>query len=79
MNKTNVLAIGTAVLVFAGRYTIPTVGLSWPVTFQALSHIWAGVLIALLWQARGKWITGWICLTIPTVLEASSFFLGHTP
>lgn len=67
--------VGNAVLILAAvsltvvRWFIPTVGHTWPMVF-----ITWGVMLTLLWQRRGRWLLGWVCLGVPTVLEAVMFF-----
>lgn len=58
------------------RLFVPTVGHSWPMVFIAVSHIFVGVLLTLLWQKRGRWPLGWVCLSVPTILEAVMFFMA---
>lgn len=38
-----------AVAVAVGRWFVPGHGLSWPGTYEALAHIWAGIMLALIW------------------------------
>lgn len=59
------------------RLFIPTVGHSWPMVFIAAAHIFVGVMLTLLWQRRGRWALGWVCLLVPTLLEAAMFFLAN--
>ncbi len=72
--------MSTAILVFVAallsvlRLFVPTVGHSWPMVFTAAAHIFVGVMLTLLWQRRGRWLVGWVCLGIPTALEALLFF-----
>ena len=40
------ILIVSAVVVL-GRFTVPGQGLSWPDTYEALAHIWVGVLFTL--------------------------------
>lgn len=38
-------------LVAGGRFCIPGHGMSWPGTYEAMSHIWVGLLLApLVWR-----------------------------
>jgi hypothetical protein len=67
------VAVGLAVT----RLYVPTVGHSWPMVFIAAAHMFVGVMIALLWQRRGRWPLGWVCLGIPTALEAAMFFAAN--
>ena len=71
--KTVILILATAVLTVA-RLFVPTVGHSWPMVYIAAAHIFVGVLLTLLWQRRGRWPLGWVCLGAPTVLETVMFF-----
>ena len=70
----NIILILVAATLTVERLFIPTVGHSWPMVFIAISHIFVGVMLTLLWQKRGKWPLGWACLGVPTVLEAVMFF-----
>ena len=71
----NAILILIAATLTAVRLFIPTVGHSWPMVFITAAHVFVGVMLTLLWQRRGKWPLGWICLGMPTALEATMFFV----
>lgn len=72
------LIVVTAALTIL-RLFVPTVGHSWPMVYIVVAHVFVGVLVTLLWQARGRWPLGWWCLGIPTALEAAMFFARSAP
>jgi hypothetical protein len=43
----------TTALVGAGRQTVPSHGLSWSGTYEALSYIWIGAMLALAFDVPG--------------------------
>jgi len=71
----NLLLLLIAAAFTVVRLYVPTVGHSWPMVFIAAAHIYVGVMLALLWQRRGRWLFGWICLLVPSLLEAAMFFI----
>lgn len=72
------LALVAAALTIARLY-VPTVGHSWPMVFIAAAHVFVGVMLAMLWERRGRWPLGWACLLVPTTLEAVMFFMANPP
>ncbi len=46
------LIVIASLLVAGGRFTVPGHGLSWPGTYEALAHLWAGALIVLAFRSR---------------------------
>lgn len=73
----NLLVIAAAVFLTVVRLLIPTVGHSWTMVFITGAHIFVGVMLTLLWQKQGKWPLGWICLGVPTAVEAAMFFAAN--
>lgn len=73
MQNLLLLALATALTVI--RLLVPTVGHSWPMVFIAISHMFVGMMLTLLWQRRGRWPFGWSCLLVPSLLEAAMFFI----
>lgn len=71
-----VLLILVSAALTAIRLAVPTVGHSWPMVFTAAAHVFVGVMLTLLWQRRGRWWLGWLCLGVPTLLEAVLFALA---
>jgi hypothetical protein len=57
----NIIVV-TAVLISIGRFTVPGHGLSWPGSYEALAHIWIGVMVAVTYY-RWRSPTGWAALT----------------
>lgn len=62
-----VIVIGS-VLVAAGRFTVPGHGASWPGSYEAVAHIWVGVLMALGFVGEHKKVA-WLALALITVVE----------
>ena len=62
------LIVLVSVLVAAGRFTIPGHGVSWPGTYEAMAHIWVGVLLCLGFTGSHK-KEAWIALVLTSVLE----------
>ncbi len=73
MSIGQIVLLVSTVLVLVGRCTIPGHGLSWPGTYEALSHIWVGLLIGLWWKSRDRWLL--IALAVTTVFETIMFLL----
>lgn len=67
--------LASFVAVLLGRFTVPGHGLSWPGTYEALAHVWVGVMLALsvtLWhKVEGKACAA--ALTVLTALETVMF------
>ena len=43
--------------------------------FIVIAHIFVGVMLTLLWQRRGRWALGWLCLGVPPT--QAMFFLAN--
>jgi len=72
--KYAVVILVLSFLTGALRFTVPGHGLSWPGTYEAIAHIWCGVLIATaVLNVRLRAISLW-ALTVITVLETWMFF-----
>ncbi len=69
----NLILIAAAIALTVTRLFVPTLGHSWPIVFIVVSHVFVGVMLTLLWQKRGRWPLGWVCLGVPTILEAVMF------
>jgi hypothetical protein len=67
-DKTMWLIVIGSVLVAAGRFTVPSHGVSWPGSYEAMAHIWVGVLICLGFTGSHK-KEAWIALALTSVLE----------
>lgn len=63
-----------SVLVGAGRFTVPGHGASWPGTYEALAHVWVGVLIALACVRPSIRVLCIVLLGLITSLETFMFF-----
>ena len=61
------IVIGS-VLVAAGRFTVPGHGASWPGSYEAVAHIWVGVLLALGFIGDHK-KAAWFALGLISVVE----------
>ena len=61
------IVIGS-VLVAGGRFAVPGHGVSWPGSYEAVAHIWVGVLICLGFTGNHK-KEAWIALGLITLLE----------
>ena len=61
-----------SVLVGIGRFFIPGHDLSWPGTYESMSHIWVGVLLCLSFQKNRLAIAAVVLLSI---LEVVMFML----
>lgn len=60
------LAVMTAAAVAAGRLTVPTRPLSqfsWPISYEALAHIWVGAM-AGMWLAGAGQFYLWVALAV---------------
>ena len=57
-----------SVLVAGGRFTVPGHGVSWPGSYEAVAHIWVGVLICLGFTGNHK-KEAWGFLVLISVLE----------
>jgi hypothetical protein len=68
------LLIAATIAVTIGRLFFPTTGHSWAMVYIVVAHIFVGILLTLLWLKRGRWLLGWVCLGVPTVLETVMFF-----
>jgi hypothetical protein len=64
--------IVTALVVVAGRFTIPGHGLSYAGTYEALAHIWVGAMIVLAFDERYR-VMALAALLGTTVLETVMF------
>lgn len=64
-----------SVLVGLGRFLVPGHNLSWAGTYEAVAHIWVGVLLVLCWQwcKQAKGWTPVLCLAAITLLEVVMF------
>jgi hypothetical protein len=75
------MLMGTVILILVAsvltivRLFVPTVGHSWSMVFITAAHIFVGVMATLLWQKRGKWLLGWLCLLVPSLLELAMFLV----
>lgn len=74
------LLVVLSLLVALGRLTVPTRPLSgWPLTYEALAHLWVGVLLAVAvcrWrEAEGK--PAACLLGLLTAFEVGMFLLGR--
>jgi hypothetical protein len=76
MLKTLIL-ISVAIALTVIRLHFPTVGHSWSMVFITAAHIFVGVMLTLLWQRRGRWLLGWICLMVPSLLELAMFLIAN--
>jgi hypothetical protein len=65
-----------AALLSVLRFFVPTQAHSWPMVYVAVSHMFVGALLVLLWQKRGRWPLGWLCLGVPTLIETVLFCTG---
>lgn len=58
------------------RFYIPGHNLSWPGTYEAMAHIWVGILLTIIccnkFQPKDRIVSG-ILLTLITVLETVMF------
>jgi hypothetical protein len=66
------LILVTALIVAAGRFTIPGHGLSYAGTYEALAHIWVGAMIVLAFDERYR-AMAIAALLATTVLETVMF------
>lgn len=57
-----------SVLVAAGRFAVPGHGVSWPGSYEAVAHIWVGILICLGFTGNHR-KAAWIALASTSVLE----------
>ncbi len=71
------LLLISALLIVVGRFTVPSHGLSWPGSYEAIAHIWVGILCAGIYYEWGTtnawWIAGVLILT--TAFETLMFFV----
>jgi hypothetical protein len=51
--------------------------LSWDESFKAAAHIFVGMMILRLVQRRARWPLGWVCLSVPTLLELGLFLAAR--
>jgi hypothetical protein len=72
MTRASPLPILAAIGLSIARLFVPTVGHSWPLVFIASARVFVGVMLALLRQ-HPRWVLGWVCLVVPTVLELGLF------
>ena len=72
--RTEFIVIGCA-FVAALRFTVPGHGFSWPGSYEALAHIWCGMLIA--WALRKDWAAIWGLAAI-TMLEGLMFAIQRS-
>ena len=73
MTRGDLPTIGAAVALSTLRLGMPTVPHSWFMVFVAAAHIYVGVMLCLLWQRRGRWPLGWVCLLVPSLIELAIF------
>jgi hypothetical protein len=69
-----VIVFGSA-LIAVLRFTVPGHDLSWPGTYEALAHLWCGLLIGLAWASSKLRRVSLIALGLITVLETIMFLL----
>lgn len=66
-----------SVVITLGRLTVPWHGPSWPGTFEALAHLWCGVLIGIIVISIAMKIRWWrlplILLVAITTFEGIAF------
>jgi len=67
-SKTTWLIVVGSVLVAGGRFTVPGHAVSWPGSYEAMAHIWVGVLLCLGFTGDHK-KQAWIALGLTSVLE----------
>ena len=70
--------LGFSLLAAAGRLTVPGRPLSafgWPLTYEALAHLWCGVLLGAACFAAlgGVRRLSWACLGVLALYEALMF------
>lgn len=68
------LLVAVSALVGLGRFLIPGHDLSWPGTYEAMAHIWVGVLLVFCFQAKFR-VWAIISLAVITILEVVLFML----
>ena len=61
------IVIGS-VLVAAGRFTVPGHGVSWPGSYEAVAHIWVGILLCLGFVGAHR-KAAWIALVLISIVE----------
>lgn len=61
-------------LVISGSLAI--IGANLPVGHPWLMvlHIFVGIMLVLLWERNWLWPFGWICLLMPSIVEAVIYF-----
>ena len=62
------LIVTGSVLVAGGRFAVPGHGVSWPGSYEAVAHIWVGVLLCLGFTGDHK-KQAWLALGLISVLE----------
>lgn len=71
------LLLISAAFIVLGRFTVPSHGISWPGSYEAMSHIWVGIVSAVIYYEWGTtnawWFAGVLILT--TVFETVMFFV----
>lgn len=70
------LLISTAFIV-VGRFTVPSHGLSWPGSYEAIAHIWVGLVAAAIYYEWGTERAWWCAavLILTTAFETVMFFV----
>lgn len=63
----------SCLLVIGGRFLIPGHGLSWAGTYEAVVHIWVGIVLAAWWYTRRRFYLAGLALA--TLLEVILFAL----
>jgi hypothetical protein len=70
--------IVASVAVAVGRFTVPSHGFSWPGTYEAIAHIWVGVLIGFGCKARDgdtRHLSWWALAAITAVEVGAAVLL----
>jgi|GEM_PF-3720310 hypothetical protein len=75
LRRTPVLIVLSALLVAGGRFTISGVALSWEDTYEAVAHLYAGVLIALSFRRDTRWVA-LPALIVLSLFEVMMFMLN---
>jgi len=73
ISVSNWFVVVIAVALTAIRLFVPTAPHSWTMVFITAAHIYVGMMLTLLWQRRGAWLLGWVCLLVPSLLELVMF------
>jgi hypothetical protein len=66
------LIIAISLVIIAGRATVPGHALSYDGSYEALAHIWAGVLIGLAWECALR-VPALVVLGVISVVELAAF------